>query len=139
MNGFVIGLVSFAMAATLGFNTGPQPNPAKDLATRFVPNVVGYGSVMWSKAWWIEAWAAAIFGGITGCLIYDVAIYEGSDSPVNYPKIKRKGIKRGTSGKWFSSNMFGKENGEKPRRDLEYGNLAAMGRRNERTPDGFWS
>ena len=56
MHALIIGLVGFAVAACLGYNTGPQTNPAKDLATRFVPNVVGYGSDMWANGWWAEAW-----------------------------------------------------------------------------------
>ena len=47
MHALIIGLIGFVMAGAFGYNTGPQTNPAKDLATRFVPNVVGYGSDMW--------------------------------------------------------------------------------------------
>jgi glycerol uptake facilitator-like aquaporin len=100
MHAFILGLVGFATASTLGYNTGPQTNPAKDLASRLVPYWVGYGDVMWTHAWWGEAWAAAIIGGLFGALVYDIAIFEGEESPVNYPRRKRRtgwgsGSKRG--------------------------------------------
>jgi glycerol uptake facilitator-like aquaporin len=41
MHAFILGLVGFAMASTLGYNTGPQTNPAKDLTSRLVPWWVG--------------------------------------------------------------------------------------------------
>ena len=136
MHAFIIGLVGFAMASTLGYNTGPQTNPAKDLATRFVPNVVGYGSDMWANGWWAEAWCAAILGGLSGSLIYDLAIYEGSDSPVNYPSVKRKKARRGTKGKWLTTGMFGKNKKHRAKKDLEAGHIGIMERQDERRMDG---
>lgn len=136
MHAFIIGLVGFAMASCLGYNTGPQTNPAKDLATRFVPNVVGYGSDMWKQGWWAEAWCAAIFGGLAGCLIYDVAIFEGPESPVNYPRIKRKKARQGTKGKWLKTGLFGSDKKKSAKDDLEAGNIGIMGTQEERRLDG---
>ena len=90
MHAFIIGLIAFVLASTLGYNTGPQTNMAKDLATRFVAWAVGYQPGMWARAWWAEAWAASIGGGIAGALIYDVFIFEGYESPINFPRHKRK-------------------------------------------------
>ncbi|KAF2104561.1 aquaporin-like protein [Rhizodiscina lignyota] len=136
MHAFIIGLVGFAMASTLGYNTGPQTNPAKDLATRFVPNVVGYGSNMWEQGWWAEAWTAAVVGGLVGCLIYDVAIFEGPESPVNYPMLKRKKARQGTKAKWHLTGMFGSDKKKRAKADLEAGHIGIMERAEERRLDG---
>ena len=87
---------------------------------------------------WIgaEAWCAAIFGGLTGCLIYDVAIFEGPESPVNYPRVKRKKARQGTKGKWHMTGMFGKEKKHQAKKDLEAGNIGVMDRTMEQRLDG---
>lgn len=123
MHAFIIALIGFAMAACLGYNTGPQTNPAKDLATRFVPNVVGYGGDMWVQGWWAEAWAAAIFGGLFGCLVYDVAIFEGPESPINYPRAKREQSRKGNKAKWFKTGWFGGGKKQRAEEDLETGKV----------------
>lgn len=126
MHAFIIGLVGFVMASTLGYNTGPQTNPAKDLATRLVPYWVGYGSDMWVKGWWAEAWAAAIFGGLTGCLIYDICIFEGPESPVNYPRIKKKHARQGTKAQWLTTGIMGRSKKRKAKEDLEEGRVGML-------------
>jgi aquaglyceroporin related protein, other eukaryote len=126
MHALIIALIGFTMACTLGYNTGPQTNPAKDLATRLVPWFVGYGSDMWVQGWWAEAWAAAIFGGLTGCFIYDAAIFEGPESPVNYPRVKRKQARKGTKGKWLSTGLFGKNKKQNALKELEDGSAGVL-------------
>jgi aquaglyceroporin related protein len=121
MHAFILGLVGFAMASTLGYNTGPQTNPAKDLASRLVPWWTGYGSPMWAKSWWAEAWVASIVGGLVGCLIYDIAIYEGEESPVNYSMAKRKESRRGNKRMWWKTGLFGRSKKAKGKQDLEEG------------------
>ncbi|KAF2726399.1 hypothetical protein EJ04DRAFT_571327 [Polyplosphaeria fusca] len=109
------------MASCLGYNTGPQTNPAKDLATRFVPNVVGYGSTMWKQGWWAEAWTASILGGLVGCLVFDIAIFEGPESPINYPRVKRKQSRQGNKAKWSKTGWFGSQKKYQAKHDLETG------------------
>ncbi|OCK76940.1 hypothetical protein K432DRAFT_461968 [Lepidopterella palustris CBS 459.81] len=68
MHAFILNLVDFAMASTLGYNTGPQTNLAKDIAARLIPYGVGYGGDMSERVWWTEAWTAAIFRGFLAVL-----------------------------------------------------------------------
>lgn len=105
MHALIIGLIAFVLACTLGYNTGPQSNPAKDLATRLIAWAVGYQPGMWEKAWWAEAWTASIIGGCAGALIYDFFLFEGSESPVNFPQRRRKEVKRREASRW---NFWGK-------------------------------
>ena len=105
MHALIIGLVAFVQASTLGYNTGPQTNPAKDFATRFITWLVGYQDKMWEKGWWAEAWTASIIGGLVGALVYDIFIFEGFESPVNFPIKKRREVKRREKQRW---NLWGK-------------------------------
>lgn len=91
---------------------------------------------MWADGWWAEAWTAAIIGGLTGALIYDLAIFEGPESPVNYPRVKRKKARQGTKGKWLATGWFGKEKKHNAKKDLEAGNIGIMERMEERRLDG---
>ena len=136
MHAFIIGLIGFAMASTLGYNTGPQTNPAKDLATRVVPSIVGYGSQMWGRGWWAEAWTAAVCGGLFGCLVYDLAIFEGSESPVKYPRKKRRLAAKGTKGKWLKTGLFGKAKKQTAKKDLEDSTIGILDPTREKRLDG---
>lgn len=109
MHAFIIGLVAFALASTFGYNTGPQTNPAKDIATRIIPWLVGYGAEPWQKFWWVEAWGAAISGGIVGCLVYDVAVFEGPESPVNFSRWRKEGISLERKGMRFWIGLGGRQ------------------------------
>jgi hypothetical protein len=57
---------------------------------------------------WAEAWAASVFGGLFVALMYDVAIFEGLESPINYPRKKRDMSGRGNRSKWLKTGFFGK-------------------------------
>ncbi|KAI9683211.1 MAG: hypothetical protein M1820_010926 [Bogoriella megaspora] len=136
MHALIIGLIGFVTASTFGYNTGPQTNPAKDLATRLVPWIVGYGSYMWKDGWWAEAWSAAVAGGLFGCFVYDAAIFEGPESPVNYPRVKRKKARKGTKGKWLKTGLFGKNKKLTAKKDLEDGTIGIIDPRLETKFDG---
>ena len=88
------------------------------------------------QGWWAEAWAAAIFGGLFGCFVYDVAIFEGPESPVNCPRVKRKRARAGTKGRWLTTGLFGKQKKERSKRDLEDGRIGVLERAHERRFDG---
>lgn len=50
--------------------------------------MAGYGGHLFTDqhAWWIWGpWVADIFGGLFGAFMYDMFIFTGGESPVNYP------------------------------------------------------
>lgn len=62
-------------------------NPARDLGPRIMLSCVGYGKELWThnKFWWLIGPICGSFGGsILGALAYDVCIYSGLGSPVNF-------------------------------------------------------
>lgn len=55
--------------------------------------MAGWGGNIFREyhAWWVWGpWIADITGGLFGALIYDMAIFTGGESPVNYPPRRRK-------------------------------------------------
>ncbi|KAI0015197.1 aquaporin-like protein [Xylariomycetidae sp. FL0641] len=94
MHAFILGLLQATLKFTLGYNTGSALNPASDFGPRVVALAVGYRSPkIFRNAWWIYGpWAAALAGSIAGCIFYDMFIFVGSESPVNYriPRAFRK-------------------------------------------------
>jgi len=85
MNALIIGFVITLLGLTLGNNTGPCLNPMRDFATRLVALMAGYGSQTFRNWWWIGGcWGADIAGAITGAALYDVFIFPGGESPINY-------------------------------------------------------
>ncbi|KAK8046121.1 hypothetical protein PG996_014185 [Apiospora saccharicola] len=98
MHAFILGMLQTTLKFSLGYNTGSALNPASDFGPRFVAWAVGYRTPKaFSNAWWIYGpWGGAMVGSIAGCLIYDLFIFVGSESPVNYkmPGAIRKRTKR---------------------------------------------
>lgn len=88
MTAFVVGLLVAAIGMALGYQTSFTINPARDLGPRIFAAMIGYGAhpfhlFSWWWAW--GAWGGPIAGGIAGALVYDLFIFTGSESPVNYP------------------------------------------------------
>jgi aquaglyceroporin related protein len=87
MHAFVIGLMVVAVTMALGQGTGGCFNPATDLGPRLAAAVVGYDMEMWTarKWWWAwGAWGATMTGMLLGGFVYDVCVFKGGESPVNY-------------------------------------------------------
>ncbi|SMQ55134.1 unnamed protein product [Zymoseptoria tritici ST99CH_3D1] len=87
MHAFVIGLLITTATMALGQGTGGCFNPARDLGPRLATMVVGYNRGMWSARdwWWIwGAWGATVTGALLGGFVYDVCVFKGGESPVNY-------------------------------------------------------
>jgi aquaglyceroporin related protein len=68
----------------LGYNTGLGISPARDLGPRLVGLWAGYDSAFESGYWAYGPWGASIAGALFGGLIYDLFIFVGGESPVNY-------------------------------------------------------
>jgi aquaglyceroporin related protein, other eukaryote len=80
----IIGLMTFLLCITMGYN-GLGISPARDLGPRFVAWWVGYGSETFSTMYWLYGpIAAGLSGSLAGALIYDVFIFSGGESPINY-------------------------------------------------------
>ncbi|KAK8036132.1 hypothetical protein PG993_008746 [Apiospora rasikravindrae] len=101
MHAFILGMLQTTLKFSLGYNTGSALNPASDFGPRLVAWAVGYRTPKaFTNAWWIYGpWGGAMVGSIAGCLIYDLFIFVGSESPVNY---KMPGTIRKRTKKMFS-------------------------------------
>lgn len=87
LQALITGLLIVAVNMALGYNTHLCLNCARDLGSRLAAIAVGYPvSVFTSNdCWWLWGpWAATISGAMTGALVYDLPMYRGEDSPVNY-------------------------------------------------------
>ncbi|TVY39377.1 putative membrane protein [Lachnellula occidentalis] len=109
MNAFIIGLVIVALNMSFAYNTGAAMNPSRDLGPRLAVLALGYGTDVFTTAYWFWGpWCATISGAIFGGFLYDVAIFVGGESPVNYP---RKRIKR--AGRKWKKKMAARLRGRK--------------------------
>lgn len=78
----------YVINASLSYQTGSAMNMARDLGPRLALYAVGFErSVLWSSHkhfFWVPI-VAPLVGSMTGALVYDVCIYQGHESPVNWP------------------------------------------------------
>ncbi|KAK5999493.1 hypothetical protein QM012_005346 [Aureobasidium pullulans] len=97
MNAFIIGLVISIETMAFSASTGAAINPARDMGPRLALITVGFDRYdLFGDGWWIYGvWCANITGAIVGAILYDVAIFVGGESPLNYPRgsVKRVGSK----------------------------------------------
>jgi aquaglyceroporin related protein len=84
MTALIFGLNGFLTMVALGYNTGLGISPARDLGPRLVGLWAGYDSAFESGYWAYGPWGASIAGALFGGLIYDLFIFVGGESPVNY-------------------------------------------------------
>ncbi|KAJ5787117.1 hypothetical protein N7457_002107 [Penicillium paradoxum] len=93
MQAFILGILISVIILALGYNTGGCFNCARDFGPRLVAVMAGWGGHLFreSHAWWVWGpWMADISGALFGAFIYDMAIFTGGESPVNYPPRRRK-------------------------------------------------
>ncbi|KAI9369678.1 aquaporin-like protein [Aspergillus egyptiacus] len=93
MQAFIIGILIGVLILSLGYTTGGCFNPARDFGARIVVVMAGWGGQVFTQgnAWWIWGpWAADISGGLFGAFLYDLTIFTGGESPINYPPRRRK-------------------------------------------------
>ncbi|KAG9611792.1 aquaporin-like protein, partial [Aureobasidium melanogenum] len=97
MNAFIIGLVISIETMAFSASTGAAINPARDMGPRLALITVGFDRhELFGDGWWVYGvWCANITGAIVGAILYDVAIFVGGESPLNYPRgsVKRVGSK----------------------------------------------
>jgi len=88
MHAFIIGLLVIAVTVGFSYNTGACVNPARDFGPRLVTLAAGYGGRVFTErhCWWLwGCWIATTSGSITGAALYDLCIFVGGESPLNYP------------------------------------------------------
>lgn len=106
MNAFILGLLVTTLQFTNSYQTGLALNPARDFGPRLIALSVGYPSSIFTEHswWWLwyvsaslsmhaksmvlnstrGAWVAPLVGCITGCIVYDMMVFSGGESPLNY-------------------------------------------------------
>ncbi|KAJ5574127.1 Glycerol uptake facilitator protein [Penicillium hispanicum] len=112
MHSFVIGLVIYVLCICLGFNTGGCLNPVRDFGPRLVALMAGYGGRTFTDhdGWWFwGCWVATIGGSLTGACLYDLFIFIGGESPVNYAPRRRQRAKLKEESKWRKRLGVGKQ------------------------------
>lgn len=93
MAAFIISLLVTSLCMVFGYNTGACLNPVRDLGPRLVALAAGYGHTTFtgSDFWWIWGpWGACISGAIAGAGAYDIFVFVGGESPINYPRKRRQ-------------------------------------------------
>jgi aquaglyceroporin related protein len=84
MTALVFGFMGYLMMVALGYNTGLGISPARDLGPRLVGLWAGYTDAFADPYWAYGPWGASISGALFGGFIYDLFIFVGGESPVNY-------------------------------------------------------
>lgn len=81
-------LLIFGLNASVGYTTGCAINLARDLGPRLSLYAVGFDrKMLWTSNhhyFWVPM-TAPIIGATFGSLLYDICIYQGHESPVNWP------------------------------------------------------
>lgn len=81
-------ILMYILNAALSYQTGAAMNMARDLGPRLALYSLGFNKhMLWINHhhfFWVPM-VAPFLGAITGGLIYDVCIYQGHESPVNWP------------------------------------------------------
>ncbi|BGP53934.1 hypothetical protein JCM8202v2_001506 [Rhodotorula sphaerocarpa] len=83
----VLGFVVVSIGMSNGWVSGYAINPARDLGPRIALSCLGYSSGLWTDYWWwwlLGPICGPVVGGIAGALAYDLLIFTGPGSPVNY-------------------------------------------------------
>ncbi|CCK70368.1 MIP/aquaporin family protein KNAG_0E01000 [Huiozyma naganishii CBS 8797] len=91
--------MSFVINASLSYQTGCAMNPARDMGPRLALYACGFKkNIIWQAHRhfvWVPQ-VAPIVGALTGGLLYDLLIYQGHESPVNWPLSMHKKVWRRT-------------------------------------------
>ncbi|KAJ5973734.1 hypothetical protein N7481_010944 [Penicillium waksmanii] len=89
---FLGSAILFGAIVALGDDTNAPPR-CGDFGPRLVALMAGWGGQLFREyhAWWVWGpWCADITGALFGAFIYDLAIFTGGESPINYPPRRRK-------------------------------------------------
>lgn len=89
MNALVLGFTVTAIGSSFGYLTSFGMNPVRDFGPRCALSMVGFPKKMWTEDRWF--WLTSeimgpVVGGMIGALAYDVFVFDGPESPVNFPR-----------------------------------------------------
>jgi aquaglyceroporin related protein, other eukaryote len=84
MTALIFGFAGYVTFIALGYNTGLGISPARDLGPRLVALWAGYDEAFKGAYWAYGPWGASIVGALIGGFAYDLFIFVGGESPVNY-------------------------------------------------------
>ncbi|ODM17999.1 hypothetical protein SI65_06787 [Aspergillus cristatus] len=101
MNSLIIGLVITCLCFAFSYPTGAALNPSRDFGPRLALLALGYGGDLFRNLYWFYGpWAGAVSGAFAGGFLYDFFIFEGGESPVNYPLERTQRAMRKSRMKW---------------------------------------
>ena len=122
-------ILIYVLNTAMSYQTACAINAARDMGPRLALYAVGFNrDLLWNKYahyFWVPL-IAPFIGSLCGALIYDVCIYQGHESPVNWPLavykemllkawFRRPGWKRRNRGRATSDlSDFSFENDEDP-------------------------
>lgn len=89
LSALVLGFVVVMIGMSFGWPTSYAISPSRDLGPRLFLSMIGYGKELWThnSYWWIYGPQVGCFtGGLMGALLYDLSIFTGEESPINYTK-----------------------------------------------------
>lgn len=101
MNSLIIGLVITALNFGFAFQTGAAMNPSRDFGPRLAMLALGYGRELFTNPYWFYGpFAGTISGAMVGAALYDICIFTGGESPINYPWTRTKRSFKKGKAKW---------------------------------------
>ena len=120
MNSLVIGLVITALNLAFANQTGAALNPSRDFGPRLAMLALGYGSDLFTDPYWFYGpWAGSLCGAFVGAALYDICIFTGGESPINYPWTRTKRSYRKGKAKWARRLHLDKRRNEKSATGLD--------------------
>ncbi|BGP38045.1 hypothetical protein JCM10449v2_001972 [Rhodotorula kratochvilovae] len=87
LGAIVLGFVVVAIGMSNGWISGYAVNPARDFGPRLALWALGYGTNLWTHDdwWWLVGpICGPVIGSIAGALAYDLCIFTGPGSPINF-------------------------------------------------------
>ncbi|KAI5475946.1 aquaglyceroporin related protein [Pseudohyphozyma bogoriensis] len=91
LGALVLGFVVTAIGMSNGWISSYAMNPARDFGPRIALWCMGYGTKLWThdSCWWLVGpICGSLLGAFAGSLMYDLCIFVGPGSPVNFSKVE---------------------------------------------------
>lgn len=124
MNALIIGFLITALNFAFAYQDGMALNPSRDFGPRLALLSLGYGTELFTNPFWFYGpWAGALCGVFVGGALYDVCIFTGGESPINYPWSRTKRSWRKGKAKWRrrAKALVGKKDDQKGEEDVSWG------------------